>query len=170
MASKTYILRELNKINRLYNEATQKGDGNLQRFYSKLALLELCGWIEQSMDDMIERPKKRLKKEENIKYLEKEIVKRNYSFTYVHFRRMLIQAIGLLKVERLEKKLNESKNNLLKSALGTLKKIRDAHAHTHIYGTTATFYAPSYSRRYFNAVYDGLEQIDKSLINILRDR
>ena len=90
MVSKTYILKEPNKLNKLYNRAIKDGDQDLQKFYSKLALLELCGWIEESMDNVVQGIKRRLKDEKNKEYVD-SIIKQNYGFGYEgNFRNMLM--------------------------------------------------------------------------------
>ena len=52
MIARTYILDNLNKLDVRYRKAATLKDS---LFYSKLAVLELCGWIEESMDDVILR-------------------------------------------------------------------------------------------------------------------
>ncbi len=48
MITKSYLFKTLNRLDRLYNES-RTDDKKI--FYSKLALIELCGWIEETMDD-----------------------------------------------------------------------------------------------------------------------
>ncbi len=43
MVTKGYILSNLQQIERLYNESSTSIQKGL--FYSKLAIIELCGWI-----------------------------------------------------------------------------------------------------------------------------
>ena len=52
MIARSYILTNLKTLDRKYNRATSTRDS---LFYSKLAILELCGWIEESMDDIVLR-------------------------------------------------------------------------------------------------------------------
>ena len=65
--------------------------------FSKLATLELCGWIEVSMDDIVLRHSRRtLREPVNRAFCEKRIVKPIYGFDYdIHFRKMLMGLIGL---------------------------------------------------------------------------
>ena len=64
-------------------------------FASKLAILELCGWIEVSMDECILSASERVLKEtKNIRFVENK-VGRNYGFSYEdHFKPMLANLIG----------------------------------------------------------------------------
>ena len=48
MITKSYLLKTLNWLDQLYNDPTAD---DKKIFYSKLALIELCGWIEETMDD-----------------------------------------------------------------------------------------------------------------------
>ena len=107
MITKSYIKGNLERIERLYEKSSDIQDG---LFYSKLAILELCGWIEISMDDIILRlAKKHLKQSKNIAFVEKDVIRRTYGFDYSrHFRKMLINIIGITGVEKIEKKLIQS--------------------------------------------------------------
>ena len=100
--------------------------------YAKLALLELCGWIELSMDDLIRRcAAHNLSKNGNIKHIEDVVIKYNYGFEYKkHFRNMLCSLIGLITFEKIELKADQQKLQNLKSALGNLKEPRNKEAHT----------------------------------------
>lgn len=165
MVAKTKILAELNRINNLYIKADSKGDNQLKDFWSKLALLEFCGWIEQSIDDIIEKfCKRKLSDTVNINYLNNKIIKSTYGFDYnKHFRKMLIEVIGIIKVERLEKKVNNTKLTTLKSHLGTLKRMRDNHAHNYLSGVTHRLHAPSFTISFFNGVYEGLREYESKI-------
>ena len=159
MIAKSYILNNLSTIERLDREATSTKKGLL---YSKLAILELCGWIEESMDEIIQTCANRnLKNPDNRKFIEDFVIKKTYSFEYdPHFRRMLIQTIGIIKLEKLERKLDEAKFQPMQAELKNLKKPRDTEAHTHIKGVTKLLDAPSVTRKRFSIIYDGLKDID----------
>ena len=92
MITKSYILANLNALDKHYRNTSSPKDS---LFYSKLALLELCGWIEESMDDVILKcGSRKLKVGSNKNYVEKMIVKRTHGFDYeVNFRFMLIRLI-----------------------------------------------------------------------------
>ena len=162
MIARDYILINLKALDREYRNAT-----NLKKslFYSKLAVLELCGWVEESMDDVVLRCARRhLKNQANIKYVQNEIVRRRHGFDYqYHFRRMLIQLLGIINVERIEKCVDQNKRLNLMATLEALKKVRDAEAHTHIKGVTRQINAPSVTLGQFTALYDGLVEFDATL-------
>ena len=78
MIARSYILANLKTLDRKYNMATSTRDS---LFYSKLAILELCGWIEESMDDIVLRCACRhLTDIDNITFVKRQIIKRNYGF------------------------------------------------------------------------------------------
>jgi hypothetical protein len=72
-------------------------------FYSKLAILELCGWLEESIDIIfMDFAKKHIKNPNNLKLI-KEKIERNYGFDYdKNFKNLLIHITGIIVFERLE--------------------------------------------------------------------
>lgn len=162
MIAKSYILNNLNTLEKLYNTSTSTKKG---LFYSKLAILELCGWIEESMDDIVRRCATRnLKSLSDRHDVEKSIIQRTYGFEYKkHFRGMLTQLLGIITLMKLERKLHPVKFQLMEAALETLKTYRDSEAHTHLKGITKRLDAPSVTRNSFLMVYEGLKDIDVNL-------
>ncbi|MCA9468189.1 MAG: hypothetical protein KC643_22505 [Nitrospira sp.] len=118
------------------------------------------------MDDIILRCARRhLKDEKNIKYVEKEIVKRTHGFDYPNFRQMLVKLLGLINVEKIEKKVKRKLPVSLEDLLGPLKKARDSEAHTHINkGVTRHINAPSVTFGQFPGIYKGLVEFDSVII------
>ena len=165
MIAKTYIQNNLSQINNLYQKSPSQKHA---LYYAKLAILELCGWIEESMDDIVERCANRhLKDLDNLKFVKTHVVRRTYSFVYdTHFRNMLIQVLGIINVEKLERSLDSTKFHLMKSTLDTLKKSRDNEAHTHIKGTTKRLDAPSLTQSRFQLVYAGLKDVEGCIRNM----
>ena len=96
-------------------------------FYSKLAILELCGWIEESMDDIAKSNANRyLKEKRNVDFIDDSIIKLTHGFDYNNnFRIMLMQLVGIINIEKLEYKLDSTKFHIMKSTLGSLKDCRD---------------------------------------------
>jgi len=160
MISSSYILSNLKTLDRKYRKTTSPKES---LFYSKLAILELCGWVEESMDDIVLRCATRhLKNNDNKVFVQKQIVKRTHGFDYeFHFRRMLIQLIGIINVEKLEKNVDQIKKTRFKAALSTLKSDRDPQAHTHIKGVARVINAPSVTLSQFPFVLDGLREYDR---------
>lgn len=162
MIAKSYIHDSLKRLEVLYNKSPNK---KTDLFYSKLAILELCGWIEDSMDDIISRcASKNLKEKSNKTYVLKEIIKKTYGFEYEkHFRNMLIRLIGLSYVEKVEQKVDSVKLQKLKATLSSLKDYRNKEAHTHLKGVTKRLDAPSATKNKFFIVYDGLKEFEEKI-------
>ena len=162
MITKSYLFKTLNRLDKLYNDSTSDDQ---KIFYSKLALIELCGWIEETMDDIVLRCAKRcLKSPANQKFIKDEIIKPNSNFQYEAFRKMLIMVIGLATLEKIEKKLEKTgKISALKGYLGNLKKSRDTAAHSHTTGTLRTYDAPSKTQHNFDRIYALLTELDAEL-------
>lgn len=165
MISNTVILQTIANLDKLY----QKNHGAIEGLYfAKLAILEVCGWIEESMDSIVlSYTNRHLTESRNIDYTRDTIVERISSFDYnKHFRLMLMRVIGIILLERLERSLDTAKLSKMKGSLGILKAHRDEQAHTHIKGRTVHIDAPSVTARHFQNVHDGLTHIESLLHQI----
>ena len=163
MVTKSYIAANLRQIERLYDASpsVQKG-----LFYSKLAVIELCGWIEMSMDDIILRvATRRLRKPKHLKYIEKDVVKRTYGFDYEqHFLPMVEAIVGRHGIEKMNTRLDNTLIPPLIGALSALKTARNQLAHQYIKGTTLVIDAPSVTNGRFPVVLAGLKDIEHVLL------
>lgn len=162
MVARSYIENNLRQLNQLYIMAANQ---KKELYYSKLAVLELCGWIEESMDNLVQKCANRVLKQQNNKdYIAKSIIKPTYGFEYEkHFKKMLISVVGLMTIEKVEAKVDPVKYARLKSALGNLKIARDKEAHTHLKGVTRTVDSPSVTLSNFIHVYEGLKDFEDNL-------
>lgn len=160
MIARTFMEGNLRSLDRLFREAASRKHA---LFYSKLAILELCGWIEESMDDVVLRCATRsVRSAANRDYVQNQIVKRTYGFDYErHFRAMLIRLLGLVVVERIEGIVDPGKAARLKATLTTLTTVRNTEAHTHVKGVTKVINAPSVTMTHFLAAYEGLSEYDR---------
>jgi hypothetical protein len=100
-------------------------------FLSKIAIIELCGWIEMSMDEIcfgfINRNLTDLKYKKELK----DKIKNNYGFQYEkHFKNMILHCVGYYGFVKIEKTVDAKKNQLFKSELGSLTLMRNSVAHT----------------------------------------
>ncbi len=136
-------------------------------YFSKLALLELSGWVEESMDDIVLRCSVRcLKLKVNKDVFLKKTVGQNHGFQYeIHFRKMMTTLVGVVNVERIEKSVGPIVQSQLEAALGNLAKARNSAAHTHLKGMTVTIDAPSVTINNFLGIYSGLKAYDSELRN-----
>ena len=163
MIALSYITSSLNELDKLYNEATSKKKAI---YYSKLATLELCGWVEDTVDDVVlMHANRKLKAASNKKYVKDQIIKKTYGFQYNrHIRPMLISIIGLINLEGIENKLEKTgKITLLKQSLSNLRDSRNKAAHTHLSGAIHNYDAPSVIKGEFQKIKPALIEIDKEL-------
>lgn len=123
----------MSSLSRLDSSYQNASHGMNAYYFSKLAILETCGWIETSMDDIVIRHcNRKIRRNENTAYVERQVVRRTYGFEYdQHFRSMLIRLVGIITTEKIEDSLNFSVVALFKAELTSLKTIRDSLAHTY---------------------------------------
>ena len=161
MINNTDIENSINELDQLYNSNTAQAT-----YFSKLALLELCGWLEMSMDCIIkECADVKLTEQNNKDHTENKVIGMTYGFHYdQHFRPMLMKLVGLIKLEQIENPLIVSGElSVLESHLGSLNQTRKRAAHTHIYGATVTYEAPSKIKQYLTTLYPILQKYETAL-------
>lgn len=165
MVVKAHILTNLSQIGQFFRKSK---DPHESYFLSKVAILELCGWIEVSMDDVIEsHAKRRLRLSKNIKMVSDDIVKRNFGFDYdQHFRSMVIKLVGIQSCEKIESSLDPSIHAKFVAELTTLKTSRNSLAHTYTPHTgrgRPLIDAPSRTIARVPIIYDGLKAFEAAL-------
>lgn len=155
MVVKTYILTSLNRLNSQFRNAKSQQQS---LYVSKLAIIELCGWIEVTMDEIaLSLMRAQRVGIDNTTFIKKNVIKRNYGFSYdFNFKRMLASCVGMKFIDLIEDKCDAAKFLRMNTALEYLVTSRNAAAHTYIKGTTATLDAPSLTIAKFYEVYDGL--------------
>ena len=161
MIKKGNIKKTLQDLNRLYrNDAT----GHYSEYYSKLAHLELCGWIELAQDEIVLWvANKHVKNSINIRDI-KGVVKRNSNMGYnSNFKLMLKEVIGLIGFEKLEKIVDPIHKNILEVELENLKVTRNSHAHTNIKDCTRILDAPSTNLARMEKIYDALKEYKRRI-------
>lgn len=164
MIVKSHIHNELHRINRLYVDSQSGSNRELPIFFSKLALLECTGWIEESIDDIIEKCYKR-NRIRAIDFMESSI-KKIHSFDYTdHFRNMFVSLIGIAGFEKIERKVGLENRIKLKAHLNTLKLMRNDHAHTTLQGKgkSKRLHSPSVIIAMFSEIYTALKDYEKQL-------
>ena len=157
---KKHILETIEKLDRLYNGAPSTE----AIYYSKLAIIELCGWIEFSMDEIAQHFANRKIKTTIYRDIFNGFKNKTYGFDYkTNFRKMLYQTVGLHNMESIEVKLERTGQiTLLTSELKNLKTLRDHAAHTYI-GATTTYQAPSVTKAQLLRIYPILKEIGKEI-------
>lgn len=160
MIIKKHILTTLRDLNKKYNNALSTNQ-NDAIYFSKLALLEYCGWIEECFDTVVRRASKGKLKTDEFERLINEIIDKNYGFQYKqHLRSMLIKTIGLAKTEKMELDLNKNGDiTVFISELSAIKKDRNSAAHTWVKGATKSYPAPSITLGRLEKVYPIIKKL-----------
>ncbi len=166
MISRTQILQTLDNLQHMYN-SKHKLDVS---FYSKTAVVEACGWIEEALDDILFRCVDcSVSDKGRIKHMKDTVIKRNYGFDYeTNLCNMLRQIIGYVNIQKIEKRLSKSKRFInMRAELGNLKAFRNPAAHTYMQlGITPTFDTPQRIKERLSWVGQGLLQLEKELIKM----
>ncbi len=157
-----YIQTSLKQLEKLYDSHQ-----SLRKdiYYSKIALIELCGWVEDSLDHLIRFSVVNKLRTSDYKKILTRIIKRNHGFDYDNnFRPMLIQVVGILKAESIENKVNRNGDiDKLRAHLSYLKELRNKNAHTFIKSNTNNIPSPSVSLSYFNDIFPILKKIENEI-------
>jgi len=139
------IIKTLDFLDEEYSKNIGSPDIHRPVMFSKLAVLEYCGWIEYALDEIARNSvRKKLRTKQSRKFLEDKISS-THGFVYkVKFRPMLGAAIGTEKLHKIERKMNKSGDlQILTSKLGSINLQRQVAAHTYTIGRTQNFHAPS---------------------------
>lgn len=167
MRPQTEIDQTLLALHTLFDAGLRTGcNVKTLNYYCKLAVIELCGWIEQAMDDIVLASARR-SSIAGLASLE-ERVKRTYSFDYEDaFRPLLLLLVGYRQCEFIEVKLQgtpTSAFSTMQNSLSNLRPHRNTHAHTHLESGTPQIMAPSNLRGQLKSIFKGLEELENELI------
>lgn len=164
------IEQTLQLLDAWYNEPSEGNDRT--NLLSKLALIELCGWIEGTFDEMIRNIGNRTLPAET-PVVEKIINKVN-GFRYdTHLRVMIVGLIGevfALRIEAKMEELNNGKLERMKSMLGALWTKRCSFAHADVIANVASqekFDAPSWSLDQYRKLNSLFMSYENSINSVL---
>lgn len=134
---------------------------------SKAAALELSGWIENTIDNIILPLAQTRFSNYNYTYLS-TLVKQVHGFSHDnHFRKLLIYLIGIKGFENMLSSINAVNYNSLKADLTNHYNDRKDLAHNHIIGITPRIVATSTTLTRFYNILHGLQDIDSYLTSNL---
>ena len=171
MISGAQIENVLGWLDKRYN-ASRKAEVNETNLYAKLAILELAGWVEESVDDIVWNLVNEKLPGTKARDRFEKIVKSTQGVKYNSFANLLRETIGFLNFEIIQRQMQkENKLSGFKSALNKLAKSRDDLAHTFSHGTQEQEYidAPSRVREeYYRSILEGLKAFEEA-INRNRD-
>lgn len=157
------IATTLATIDTWYNEPTAGSDR--PKLLSKLALLELCGWLETEQDRIIAALDGSCLGDPA--WTHKEVIERTFGFDYgKHFRPMLAKLLGEHLTRRLESQMEQKfpgDLDRLRSSTGDLWLKRCNFAHADMVANVAkqqTFTAPSWSINQHRIISKMLQRVE----------
>ena len=169
MIIKKYILSTLNNLDTSFKNALLSANPQDSVYFSKLAILEYCGWIEEALDTIVRRSVKgKLKTTVFRQMFETSVIENTHGFQYKkHFRSMMTRAVGLQEMEKVEKCLIDAGQlEIFIGELETVKSHRDNAAHTWINGATRIYPSPSYTRSRLLTIYPILKLLYSEVSNL----
>ncbi len=161
MVIKKYIYRNLCKLDSEYNKALAFSDPSLSVYFSKLATIEYCGWIEQTMDAIVLAFARGKIRTNGFQESLQSKIEKTYGFNYKrHFRPMLVHVLGIIRCEKIQMDLDFSGDlSQLESELDIYERHRNYAAHTHINRILPTYPSPSATIGSLNRIYPILKRI-----------
>jgi hypothetical protein len=160
------IENNLKELDRWYNEIL--GESERPKFLSKLATLELCGWLENRMDSIVYKVGELVGLEDT--WIRKNVIDSVNGFDYEkHLRKMLSKIVGESGVVHLEACFEQScpgKLDELKGAVSALWTTRCSLAHTHVgasSGKQEQVNAPSWSSNQQRVLGKILDQFEDAI-------
>lgn len=155
----------LNKLEPEYNASI---DIQLTILYSKLAVLEFCGWIETNVDDML------------FSYIDshvctndcskkiKAIIKKNHGFSYENnLFPMLCSTLGINNLENIIDKIpiGDFQNFQSITDVYSIERNKAAHTDTPV-GTTKRYNAPSRVLSDYKLIIPAIKIIESEVANL----
>ena len=139
------IKKTLCFLDREYNRHLTSADPERPVLFAKMAVLEYCGWLEESFDEVARNcVRRKLKTVAKREVLEKRI-DNTHGFKYKEsIRPLLAIGLGTIRLLDIERQLDKDGSlERLRSNLGSLNQMRKEAAHTFTSGRTSRFEAPS---------------------------
>lgn len=161
MISSTDIQNNLNKLNSMYNNPANASDVLLLQFYSKLALIEFGGWIEESIDIILNEYLDRKILDNGLKTNIKEIINNNFGFKYKkNIIKLFCTVVGSDNWENIVDAIGMTNSTLFESIADNYSGLRNNVAHSHTKGTTPTYTSPSVVLRDYSKMWSALQAIE----------
>jgi hypothetical protein len=150
------IRDSLDRLSSVYDESILSDDLYLPIYYSKLATIELCGWIEDSFDEVY---KKSIQGELiTEKYREKvsDKIRNVFGFSYKrHFLPTIVYMKGIVFCEQIDNYLrSDDKYEVFINSLDSVNEKRNLAAHTYVkqLGFTNSFDTPSILKEHYRCI------------------
>lgn len=154
-----------NTLARLDTEYISSTDVQMQILFSKLAVLELCGWIETSIDYTLFEYVDSHLVDNNCKTGINKIMKKNYGFHYDNnLFSLFCSVLGVNNLENILDKISPADFHNLKNITDIYTKERNKAAHTDTpAGTTRTYKTPSVVLHDFNLIKPSIQTLEMEI-------
>lgn len=158
----------LTGIENWFKEPTS--DNERPKLLSKLALIELCGWLEEWMDETVRQIN--LSTLNDADWIQSNIIGKTNGFHYKnHFRPMLCNLLGEYSVRGIEssfERTNSGDLELIRSSLGTLWDLRCKLTHADLAAhqrAQVNIYAPSWTKNQYRLLSGRLDNFKNCILS-----
>lgn len=151
-----------------YSSTISSSDQTLPIAYSKLAVLELGGWIEVSVDTILFNYIDNKILDADCRRIAKNVINRNYSFEYNHLSHIFICALGVNNWENIVDHVGGADMSILLSVCNSYKSSRDNAAHTYqLDAATSSFIAPSQVLNDYRRIKPVVDKIEQEVLSLI---
>lgn len=154
-----------NTLKRLEREYSSCSDIQLPVLYSKLSVLELCGWIELGVDTILYEYVDNKILDSDCKKRIKKIINKTHGFHYDdNLFPLFCSVLGINNLENIIDTIPSLNFQNLKAITNAYTNERNMAAHTDTpLGTTRTYKAPSQVLNDFNLIKPGIQIIEREI-------
>ena len=139
----------------------------LAAMFSKLAILEVSGWLEQTIDSILYYYVNVAVSNKQIrKVIKEQVIDTVYGFRYASdLKPLFMKVLGADKFLHIEQELKQKgMDQILLNSINTLNKGRNAAAHTYWHSSVQQkFDAPSTTCKLFNDIFPIVVEIDQCI-------
>lgn len=143
-------------------------DVTMNILYSKLAVIEFCGWIEVSIDTLAKDYLNNSILDQSLKAKVESFIKGHYGFNYErNVLPIICSAIGASNWENIIDRCPSSDFANFLTILGNYKNMRDSAAHTNVViGVTMTYHAPSVVLNDYNRIKPAIQLFESEIAKL----
>lgn len=168
MLSNAELTTNLQYFEDVYNAAPH--DLRVMLLASKASILEVCGWVEQAMDQLVSDAAGRCAlSQKRIDWLNQSYISKTYGFTYQkHFEKMIVAVVGYRILEQAEISVGGA-ILAMNGSLTSLTPLRNHYAHTHFDHLNpfpknmSAIPAPTAMNNHAQIVFVGLTELENQL-------
>lgn len=159
MIDKTEILQTLQRLDTEFNDYIS--DPEMPIFFSKLAVMEFCGWIEMSFDSILKDYIQSHIVDDRCKKIIEGFIRKNSGFAYeTNTFQIFSIVLGANNWENILDVIPAKEKVDFKNTLQEYSEIRNVAAHTNTAGTTSTYKAPSEVIKAFQLFLPAIQKIE----------